>query len=85
MPIGRGMMEPGSFASAASMSTRVDMDAALAKDPGSIMPLPIGIFRNDRLPSLEERLEGRITEAKTKKGEGDLRKLLFAGDMWEVK
>ena len=28
------------------------MDAALAKNPTEIMPLPIGIFRNDRLPTL---------------------------------
>jgi len=48
-------------------------------------PEPIGVFRNDTLPSLHERVEGQIAEEKKKKGEGDLRKLLFAGDMWEVK
>ncbi|HLF92743.1 MAG TPA: 2-oxoacid:ferredoxin oxidoreductase subunit beta [Planctomycetota bacterium] len=48
-------------------------------------PEPIGVFRNDVLPSLHERVEGQIADQKKKKGEGDLRKLLFAGDMWEVK
>jgi 2-oxoglutarate ferredoxin oxidoreductase subunit beta len=48
-------------------------------------PEPIGVFRNDKLPTLEERVENQIAEVKKKKGEGDLRKLLFAGDMWEVK
>ncbi len=48
-------------------------------------PEPIGVFRNDTLPTLHERVEGQIADQKKKKGEGDLRKLLFAGDMWEVK
>jgi len=65
--------------------TQAAMDEAVAKDPGSIMPLPIGIFRNDSLPSLEDRIDGQIAEVKKKKGEGDLRKLLFAGEMWDVK
>jgi len=66
-------------------ATEKDMEAALAKNPADILPLPIGIFRNDRLPSLEERIDGQIADVKKKKGDGDLRKLLFAGDMWEVK
>ncbi len=48
-------------------------------------PEPIGVFRNDKLPTLEDRTEKQIADVKAKKGEGDLRKLLFAGDMWEVK
>jgi 2-oxoglutarate ferredoxin oxidoreductase subunit beta len=48
-------------------------------------PEPIGVFRSDTLPSLHERVESQIAEEKKKRGEGDLRKLLFAGDMWEVK
>ena len=66
-------------------ATKEDMAAQLAKNPKEIFPLPIGIFRNDVLPSLEERVQGQIADQKKKKGEGDLRKLLFAGDMWEVK
>jgi 2-oxoglutarate ferredoxin oxidoreductase subunit beta len=48
-------------------------------------PEPIGVFRNETLPSLEQRTETQIADVKKKKGEGDLRKLLFAGDMWDVK
>jgi 2-oxoglutarate ferredoxin oxidoreductase subunit beta len=48
-------------------------------------PEPIGVFRNDRLPTLEERVDTQISDVKKSKGDGDLRKLLFAGDMWEVK
>jgi 2-oxoglutarate ferredoxin oxidoreductase subunit beta len=66
-------------------ATEKDMEVALSKNPGEIMPLPIGIFRNDRLPTLEERVENQIAEQKQKKGDGEVRKLLFSGDMWDVK
>jgi 2-oxoglutarate ferredoxin oxidoreductase subunit beta len=66
-------------------ATAKDLETALEKAPAEIMPLPIGIFRNDRLPTLEERTDGQIADEKKKKGEGDVRKLLFAGDMWDVK
>ena len=57
----------------------------MKKNPGEIFHLPIGVFRSDTFPTLEERTEQQIADQKAKKGEGDLRKLLFAGDMWEVK
>jgi 2-oxoglutarate ferredoxin oxidoreductase subunit beta len=66
-------------------ATAKDLEAALKKPSAEIMPLPIGIFRNDRLPTLEERTDGQIADQKAAKGEGDVRKLLFAGDMWDVK
>jgi 2-oxoglutarate ferredoxin oxidoreductase subunit beta len=66
-------------------ATAKDLETAEAKNPNTIMPLPIGVFRNDRLPTLEERTDGQIADQKAQKGEGDVRKLLFAGDMWEVK
>jgi 2-oxoglutarate ferredoxin oxidoreductase subunit beta len=65
--------------------TEKAMKDALAKNPKEIFPLPIGVFRDDRLPTLEERVDNQIAEVKKTRGEGDLRKLLFAGDMWEVK
>jgi 2-oxoglutarate ferredoxin oxidoreductase subunit beta len=65
--------------------TTKQMDAALSKNPASVMPLPIGVFRNDRLPTLEERVDEQIAQVKKDRGEGDLRKLMFAGDMWEIK
>jgi 2-oxoglutarate ferredoxin oxidoreductase subunit beta len=48
-------------------------------------PVPMGVFRADRLPTLEERVHDQIAAAKKKLGEGDLGKLLNAGDVWEVK
>jgi 2-oxoglutarate ferredoxin oxidoreductase subunit beta len=48
-------------------------------------PEPIGVFRNDKMPTLEERYENQIADVKKKEGDGDLKKLLFAGDMWEIK
>jgi 2-oxoglutarate ferredoxin oxidoreductase subunit beta len=65
-------------------ATAKDMETALAKNPAEIMPLPIGIFRNDRLPTIEERVEAQIVDVKEMKGDGDLRKLLSAGETWEV-
>ncbi len=47
-------------------------------------PEPIGVFRAERLPTLGERVAEQAVQVKQKKGEGDLRTLLFAGDMWEV-
>ena len=66
-------------------ATKSELDAQVAKNPLEVFPMPIGIFRNDRLPSLEERIDSQIADVKKKKGDGDLRKLLFDGDMWEVK
>jgi 2-oxoglutarate ferredoxin oxidoreductase subunit beta len=65
--------------------TKEAMEEAIKKNPAEIFPLPIGVFRDDRLPTLEERVDGQIAQVKKERGEGDLRKLLFAGDMWEVK
>jgi 2-oxoglutarate ferredoxin oxidoreductase subunit beta len=48
-------------------------------------PVPIGVFRADRLPTLEERVVEQVAAAKKKTGEPDLAKLLFQGDVWEVK
>jgi 2-oxoglutarate ferredoxin oxidoreductase subunit beta len=48
-------------------------------------PVPIGVFRADRLPTLEERVVEQVAAAKKKLGEPNLEKLLFQGDVWEVK
>jgi len=48
-------------------------------------PVPIGVFRADRLPTLEERVTEQIVAAKKKLGEPDIQKLLNMGDVWEVK
>ncbi len=47
-------------------------------------PLPIGIFRKINKSTYDEDFHKQIKEVKEKKGEGDLRKLYFTGNMWEV-
>ena len=47
-------------------------------------PLPIGIFRKIQKPTYEEDFHKQIEEVKRTKGEGDLRKLYYSGNLWEV-
>ena len=47
-------------------------------------PTPIGIFRQVEKPAYEEDLQSQIETIKSKRGEGDLEKLLFSGNTWEV-
>ncbi len=65
-----------------SPSTRTDISSL---PENQRFPLPLGVFRSERLPTLEERIDGQIAEQKKLKGEGDLRSLLVTGDSWEVK
>ena len=49
-------------------------------------PTPIGVLRAwDDLPRYEDVISEQVQEVIQKKGPGDLRKLLEAGDIWEVK
>jgi 2-oxoglutarate ferredoxin oxidoreductase subunit beta len=48
-------------------------------------PTPLGVFRAETLPTLDQRTRDQIAKAKAKLGEGDLDKLLYSGDVWEVK
>ena len=47
-------------------------------------PTPVGIFRQEHKSSYDEDFHEQINNIKKIKGEGDLRKLLFSGNMWEV-
>ncbi|GAB4290078.1 MAG: hypothetical protein Kow0098_08390 [Ignavibacteriaceae bacterium] len=47
-------------------------------------PAPIGVLRALKKPTYEEELHNQISEIKKQKGERDLRKLLFSGNLWEV-
>jgi 2-oxoglutarate ferredoxin oxidoreductase subunit beta len=49
------------------------------------LPVPIGVFRADTLPTLEQRTHDQIQAAKKKLGDSNMEKLLFQGDVWEVK
>lgn len=58
------------------------MLAHMTDDPN--MPTPIGIFRQIIKPSYDEGVENQIKKVKQMKGEGDLEKVLFNGNTWEV-
>ena len=47
-------------------------------------PAPIGIFKRVSLPTYEAGVHGQIREAREKKGDADLMKLIHSGDTWEV-
>ena len=48
-------------------------------------PTPVGVFRQEFKSTYEEDFHEQINNIKKLKGEGDLRKLLFSGNVWEVK
>ena len=45
---------------------------------------PVGVFRDVERPVYDELMSGQIATAKEKRGEGDLRELLHAGDTWTI-
>jgi 2-oxoglutarate ferredoxin oxidoreductase subunit beta len=47
--------------------------------------MPIGIFRDVEAPVFDTEMNAQISEARSRLGEGDLEKLLYSGDIWEVK
>jgi 2-oxoglutarate ferredoxin oxidoreductase subunit beta len=47
-------------------------------------PTPVGVLRQELKSTYENDLHAQLKEAKKSKGEGDLRKLLFSGNLWEV-
>ncbi len=48
------------------------------------LPLPIGVIRKISKTTYDQDFHQQIEEVKKQKGKGDLRKLLFSGNMWEV-
>ncbi|MBK8947137.1 MAG: 2-oxoacid:ferredoxin oxidoreductase subunit beta [Ignavibacteriae bacterium] len=54
----------------------------LTDDPN--LPTPIGVFRQVFKPTYDEAMVEQIEQVKKKKGKGDLEKLLFATNTWEV-
>ena len=49
------------------------------------LPTAIGIFRDVKRESFDAGTHRQIADARAKFGEGSLEKLVYAGDMWEVK
>ena len=49
-----------------------------------VMPTPIGVFRNVEASVFERGAHDQIEKARAKHGPGDLQKLLYSGDLWDV-
>lgn len=47
-------------------------------------PTPVGVLRQVKRSTYDEDLNLQIENIKKNKGEGDLKKLLFSGNVWEV-
>jgi 2-oxoglutarate ferredoxin oxidoreductase subunit beta len=54
----------------------------MTDDPN--LPTPIGVFRQIIKPTYDEGVTAQINDITAKKGEGDLEKLLFSGNTWEI-
>ena len=48
-------------------------------------PTPLGVLRAVEAPIYEKQIADQLAAVIAKKGKGDLRKLLHAGDTWEVR
>jgi 2-oxoglutarate/2-oxoacid ferredoxin oxidoreductase subunit beta len=48
-------------------------------------PVPIGVFRSVERPVYDSLAAGQLVSAKETRGEGDIMKMLYSGDTWEVK
>jgi 2-oxoglutarate ferredoxin oxidoreductase subunit beta len=58
--------------------------AHMESRPG--FPTPIGVLRSwENVPRYEDVITAQLQEVQSRKGKGDLAKLLKAGDTWEVK
>jgi len=51
----------------------------------SDLPTPVGVFKIKTMDSYDELLTKQVSDVKDKLGKGDLNKLLYAGNTWEVK
>jgi 2-oxoglutarate ferredoxin oxidoreductase subunit beta len=47
-------------------------------------PVPVGVFRNISKPTYDELMAGQIQKSIEISGQGNLEKLLNAGDTWVV-
>ena len=58
--------------------------AHMEERPG--FPTPIGVLRSwEHVPRYEDVIQDQLAEVQSKRGKGDLGKLLRAGDTWEVR
>jgi len=61
---------------------RTFMLAHLTDDPE--MPTPIGVFRQLKKETYNDGVDEQLKNVTEKKGKGDLEKVLFSGNTWEV-
>ncbi|HLE24617.1 MAG TPA: 2-oxoacid:ferredoxin oxidoreductase subunit beta, partial [Thermodesulfobacteriota bacterium] len=64
--------------------TNLSLAFALSKLYWPRFPVPMGVIRRVEQPSFEELIYGQIDMAK-QKFSTDLNKLIYSGDVWEVK
>jgi 2-oxoglutarate ferredoxin oxidoreductase subunit beta len=48
-------------------------------------PMPLGVIRRTEAPTLETAVHRQIGEITAQKGAGDLKRLIYSGDIWEVR
>ena len=48
------------------------------------LPTPVGVFRQVIKPTYDDEVAEQVESVTAKKGKGDLQKLLFSGNTWEV-
>ncbi|MGA7722658.1 MAG: 2-oxoacid:ferredoxin oxidoreductase subunit beta [Ignavibacteriaceae bacterium] len=63
-------------------STRAHIISQLSEKPG--FPMPIGVIRKISKSTYDHDFHNQIKNIIKEKGKGDLKKLLFSGNMWEV-
>jgi 2-oxoglutarate ferredoxin oxidoreductase subunit beta len=63
-------------------STRAHILSQLSEKSG--FPMPIGVIRQISKSTYDNDFHDQINNIKNEKGKGDLKKLLFSGNMWEV-
>jgi 2-oxoglutarate ferredoxin oxidoreductase subunit beta len=47
-------------------------------------PAPIGVIRAVQEPTLETAIHQQLADVTAKKGDGDLKKLIYSGEIWQV-
>jgi 2-oxoglutarate ferredoxin oxidoreductase subunit beta len=57
---------------------------ALSQLPEQGFPTPIGVFRDVATPTYEKGVRQQIDDSIARQGPGDLKKLIYSGDVWEV-
>ncbi|MCB1183185.1 2-oxoacid:ferredoxin oxidoreductase subunit beta [bacterium] len=55
----------------------------LDKDPN--MPRPMGVLRQVQAPTLEDLVHEQVSSVTDKRGDGNLKDLIYTPDVWEVK